>query len=63
MSELRITCTADRDDDLRAYSFGPGTLIIEVLSPENRESCYLHEAEVRELFNWLGVWLHGGNRD
>ena len=44
---------AMRDDDA---SFDHGEdMFVEA-------SIYLDAEHARQLFNWLGVWLHGGNR-
>lgn len=63
---LTISCRLASSDSVTAVHSDKGMVRISccdggVASGEPSEA-YLNEDDARELFNWLGVWLHGGNR-
>lgn len=63
--DLTLTCTelpADTLTFMPQLLQGGGAKIFVEPSANNPPCWYFDERQARELFNWLGVWLHGGNR-
>lgn len=62
MSPLKLTCIAQSSSDyVRAGQYAPAKVVIAVRDTsvsEHETTIYLDKARARELFNWLGVWLH-----
>lgn len=50
---LQVYPDPDPDPALR-------TIVLENIDSSNQTLTWLDEHQARELFNWLGVWLHGG---
>ena len=62
-------CTQHGSDVLRLTDEGEQGLEVRAVGKNddraegvNPAYIQLDEASARALFNWLGVWLHGGNR-
>jgi hypothetical protein len=68
MSDLKLSCAAADPDDTKdspdvMHIEHVGELVHINTKDGGAETLhFLDENRARELFNWLGVWLHGGNR-
>lgn len=62
---LTLQCFERATDEL-IVGDDPGhaepTICIYANTGRKESLTILNTAAARELFNWLGVWLHGGNR-
>lgn len=70
MTRLKCPCALSSIDSLgvvsgRQCAFPTVEFLITMPGSQDVANSYvaLSEEDVRALFNWLGVWLHGGNRD
>lgn len=67
---IRLPCSAALKDYLHLKDDSSSglervevrTVTTEHENPEQSTYIDLATDDVRALFNWLGVWLHGGNR-
>lgn len=61
--KLNLTCRHNREDVLSVETHD-AAVRVGITYLRHNEACVvlLDEGSARELFNWLGVWLHGGNR-
>jgi hypothetical protein len=63
MSEpLKVSCAGGSEDHLYlsdATINGQGSALQLTVYENNKDALiYLDESRARQLFNWLGVWLH-----
>lgn len=62
MRQIQIECSVECSDELTVETLDRDTVRFIIAGFDTNKSVYMSEPEVRKLFNWLGVWLHGGNR-
>lgn len=55
--ELKLPCSLDTNDILRVCDEGVEGIELRLLSSVTHMH-QLDKTTARELFNWLGVWLH-----
>ena len=61
---LRLSCVVKPISDWVRIEDGEPVKGLDLCVCEGATKCrvILDEDRARALFNWLGVWLHGGNR-
>lgn len=60
---INLVCMTGSVDSVHVMGFhGLINIRLDMASGDRSNSVDLNEESARELFNWLGVWLHGGNR-
>lgn len=59
--QLMLTCKEAANDKLVVSADGADVKLNACNAVDDLD-IYLDADSARQLFNWLGVWLHGGNR-